>query len=118
MTTKLWPCPFCNTALERSEVFSTRLRDHFVHPENDCFLGYRRIMLVVAKDGDAADDVERWNRRAPNPLRELVEDSVPIIEAVLDDREAINGEEDEILRDLLDRLRVATSTKGASDADK
>lgn len=116
MTAQLLPCPFCSAALQRSEVFSTRLRDHFVHPDNVCFLGHRCIMLAVATDGDAGEDVDRWNRRAPNPLTELAKDSVPIIGAVLDDREAINGEEDEILRDLLDRLRLAASTKGVSDA--
>lgn len=115
MTAKLLPCPFCNTALERSEMFSTRLRDHFVHPDIDCFLGQHRVMLVVATDGDGGEDVDRWNRRFSDPLVELVEDAVPIIEAVLDDRETINGEEDEILRDLLARLHLAASTKGKSD---
>lgn len=116
MTATLLPCPFCDELLQRSEVFSTRRRDHFVHPDTDCFLGRRRIMLVVATDGEASEDVARWNRRPTSPLTELVEDSIPIVEAVLEDREAINGEEDEILRDLLDRLRVATSKKGVSDA--
>ncbi len=45
-------------------------------------------------------------------LLELAEDAVPILEAVLDDREAANGEECEILRDLLDRFRAATIQKG------
>ena len=39
-------------------------------------------------------------------MRELIEDAVPIIEAVLEDREAENGGEDEILRDLLSRMRA------------
>jgi hypothetical protein len=34
-------------------------------------------------------------------------DSLPILEAVLEDREESNGEEDEVLRDLIDRLRAA-----------
>lgn len=46
---------------------------------------------------------------------ELAEDALPILEAVLEDREAINGEEDEILRDLIDRTRnfIARATGAA-----
>ena len=38
---------------------------------------------------------------------ELAEDAVPILEAVLEDRENANGEECEVLRDLIDRFRAA-----------
>ena len=46
-------------------------------------------------------------------LLELAEDAVPILEAVLDDREEANGEEDEILRDLLNRFRASINAKDA-----
>jgi hypothetical protein len=52
-------------------------------------------------------------------MREFVEDAVPILEAVLDYREDATGEEDEILRDLLDRaktLAAATAQTEAGDA--
>lgn len=49
---------------------------------------------------DCAD--ARLIAAAPDGL-ELAEDAIPILEAVLEDREMVNGEECEILRDLLAR---------------
>ena len=52
---------------------------------------------------------------APDGL-ELAEDALPILEAVLEDREEVNGEEDEILRCLIQRTRafIAKATGAAA----
>jgi hypothetical protein len=47
---------------------------------------------------------------------EVARDALPILAAILDEREENNGEEDEVLRDLIERLAAAISkaTGGAS----
>lgn len=48
---------------------------------------------------------------------QLAYDAIPILEAVLEDREEEIGEEDEILRDLLDRFRETyAKAEGRADA--
>lgn len=58
-------------------------------------------VAAVTLEGDA-------NLIAASPdYHAIAEDSLPILEAVLEDRENATGEEDEILRDLIDRIRAA-----------
>lgn len=45
-------------------------------------------------------------------LFDIAQDAVPILEVVLEEREEEIGEEDEVLRDLIDRFRSAIAKAG------
>lgn len=64
--TELKPCPFCGTRLVRSETFSTRMADYFVHEVEDdvesCILF--NVSVEVRLDGRPSDRAEAWNKRA------------------------------------------------------
>ncbi|MEN5084297.1 hypothetical protein ABE438_17590 [Bosea sp. TWI1241] len=66
----------------------------------------------IGRDEKTALQNGAFIRRACNSFADMhgvIADAVPILEAVLEDREADRGE-DEILRDLLDRARAALAT--------
>lgn len=41
----------------------------------------------------------------------ILEDSSEILDAVLDERERVNGEKDEVLRDLIKRIKIVTGRR-------
>lgn len=55
---ELKPCPFCGVRLERSEVFSSRTRDHYFHPKGDERCPAQNVLV------HKPESVARWNRRA------------------------------------------------------
>lgn len=62
MAEHLEPCPFCGVTLERSDAFSTRRRDTYMHPPTDaepCILSN----IIIAD----ADRIEAWNTRLNPP---------------------------------------------------
>lgn len=64
-------------------------------------------VAVVYKEADATLFA------AALEMRTIHEDSVEILEVVLEEREQMQGEEDEILRDLIARIKGAISKSGA-----
>lgn len=94
---ELKPCPFCGERLERSETFSTRTRDYFVHPTPD-MLSYDMCPLtefrLVSNDPDG---IAAWNRRTPDPsalierVKVLEEEKAELRRALSDLMDAIPG---------------------------
>lgn len=56
-------CPFCDKDLVRSDTFSNVTADHYVHPDNDCFLAHGSTHVVVSNHAGDRDRVEQWNDR-------------------------------------------------------
>lgn len=76
--------------------------------------GTHKVPVAVTEwqAGGVSDANARLIATAPD-YHELAEDALPILDAVLEDREATTGEEDEILRDLIARFRaVIAKAKG------
>jgi len=85
----LKPCPFCGARLVKSEAFSTRSTDFFVHEPPEV-AAYDMCPLVDYRvTGRDADRITAWNRRAPDPrqreleeaLRGMVENFAPPVAA-------------------------------------
>jgi len=72
--------------------------------------------VVVRLDGEPFDHpqgVANATLIAAAPdMAEVSRDALPILDAVLEEREEINGEEDEVLRDLIARFRAALIKAG------
>jgi hypothetical protein len=76
----LLPCPFCGSSLVKSEVFSTRSRAFYVHPETADYCPANDFRCT-------SDDPERcaaWNRRAAPadgwlPIESAPRDFTPFI---------------------------------------
>ena len=70
---ELKPCPFCGEQLERSEQFSSRSADTWMHPDNGCILAMNmRVIVPLAgyrTDREGEDErVAAWNRRSTSAL--------------------------------------------------
>lgn len=61
------------------------------------------------RDGFAARDAISRLEREKAELRELIEDAMPILDVLIDDREHMIGEECEVARDLRSRFAEALS---------
>lgn len=55
---------------------------------------------------DWADAQLDRGAKRPDTEKALIEDSLPILEVLLDEREEATGEKDEIVRDLVSRIRA------------
>jgi len=69
-----------------------------------------KLRKLHRKADHATFDKEAIEYAYKNP-RDILRDGVEILEAVLTDREAANGEKDEIFRDYVKRVKIAAKVK-------
>ena len=127
--TMIAACPFCGCTLEKSEVFSSRSTEHFMHPRADegeeCIASSIRILV-----SDREDDKHRlalWNRRTPPPQTNLRGDLADVIRLGIKDQgygytlkgDKLTVSSDEVfaidIAKLADFIRAALATTEGKD---